>query len=153
MNKKLIISTILVGMLSIGGVAAMTDNDNQVQPSAQEQTNITTTSTIEPIAAEESVAVASENTAEPTTTTQESPVAANEPVSEPFDAQLYAQTKLDERAKQGFAVNATCFNKLMYEAHAWNLTQDEVDTAINKVFTQYSSSCAAYYTFQQTGSY
>lgn len=157
MKRKLII--IAVAVVVTGSVIALPNNDKeQLNLMTQEETSVPSPeqqhSQQEPL---DEAQVVQDTTGEQNTTTeptvQPQEQAEPQPEPEPFDAQLYAQGELQKLSNQGYSVNVRCFNDLMTQAHNWNMTKAEVDQAVSKVTKQYSSTCAAYATFKQTGVY
>lgn len=159
MKKRLIIGIAAVTVLSVGAVAnAMIGN----QPVQENQASVQRSESVEtPLQESASVDSQSVVTPEPVVEqvqpvqnqpTQSSTQAAPAVQEEPFDAQLYGMSLLQDKAKQGMNMNAECYNKLMVESTGWNMTKAQVDAAFAKVLG-YSSTCAALATFQATGNY
>lgn len=158
MKKRLIIAgAFAVTVLSVGAVHAVVTNspvkENQasVQRSESVETPVLHSDTVENQSttpeAETPVVQPVQN--QPAQSTPEAAPAVQE---EPFDAQMYGLSLLQERAKQGMNMNAECYNKLMVESTGWNMTKTQVDSAFAKVLG-YSSTCAAYAQFKATGTY
>lgn len=158
MKKRLIIAgAFAVTVLSVGAVHAVVTNspvkENQasVQRSESVETPVLHSDTVEnqSTTPEAQTPVVQPVQNQPAQSTPEAAPAVQE---EPFDAQMYGLSLLQERAKQGMNMNAECYNKLMVESTGWNMTKTQVDSAFAKVLG-YSSTCAAYAQFKATGTY
>lgn len=78
-----------------------------------------------------------------------------EPTTAPvIDVKQYAKDKFDQMAAQGIpGMQWNCFNNLIQDQLQWNLSTAAVDQSIEKIRGQYSSTCAAYASYKETGSY
>lgn len=155
MKKRLLLLAAVISV-SVGSIgSALINNEpaknNQVETSASvaSESSLNAETEIQPT---ESTKVTEAQVTETNQASTPAP-SQSEPIAEPFDAQLYAQAELEVKSKQGFSVNADCFNKLVVESTTWNITQSEVDNIITKVFGQYPSTCAAYNQYKMTGSF
>lgn len=159
MKKRLIIGIAVAAVLSVGAVTnamignqpvqenkASVQRSESVDTSHSESASVDTQSTASPEPVVEQVQPVQDQPSQ--TSTQTAPAVQEEP----FDAQMYGLSLLQEKAREGMNMNAECYNKLMVESTGWNMTKAQVDTAFAKVLG-YSSTCAAYAQFKATGTY
>lgn len=158
MKKRLIIGIAVAAVLSVGAVSnAMIGN----QPVKENQASFQMSEAVESPVLHSDTVESQSTTPEAETPTvqpvndQPAPIATQTlpaVAEEPFDAQLYGMSLLQDKARQGINMNAECYNKLMVASTGWNMTKAQVDASFAKVLG-YSSTCAALATFQATGNY
>lgn len=157
--KKFIVIGAVAAVLTVGGVSFAMQSD---QPVKEKQASFQRSETVnEPLADSntqdtvQAPEVKTDNVSpvqNQPAATQTAPQTAPAVQEEPFDAQLYGMSLLQEKQRGGVNMNAECYNKLMVESTGWNITKAQVDSAFAKVLG-YSSTCAAYATFQATGNF
>lgn len=156
--KKIIIVGAVVSVLAIGGIVnAVTgskpvkENQASLQRSESVESPVLHSDTVE---TQSTTSEVKANDVSPIQNQPAQPQPESSPAvqEEPFDAQLYGMSLLQQKAQEGMNMNAECYNNLMVESTGWNMTKAQVDSAFAKVLG-YSSTCAAYAQFKATGTY